>query len=408
MQLTITVASDSFVVSEMNDLRNRANNRNHNHKQFIQRMRCNEERKLIMAAEIINLKIPTNLEMGYQPDGIKHVDISINGRWTAASIRPGTIYILDSGKHTIRSELNTDVDLCRPQFHPKYENILIGIAENKITIRLWKLKENTTIEYIWKYPDPIFHTQFQYFMATFSSPDTSLLIAYETELLCWDIGRTDKTVALANTGSVHNRIATIIPLRNRRACITLVTMGLEPALEDQSGLQTTLCERNLGRMQYWPDFVSNTPRIGDNKQNIIQSRIKWNGDRSISVTEDNQKLAYFRQPNQDTNKLQLHIISLIPGRIGVILWQADLSSESITCTLSPSGFQLAIGRRIQPHQETLLEIYDLNKHTNPIARIDGNTWAKFIRITGIHYFPTAGRGFIYTSSDGNAKIVRSS
>ena len=390
----------------MNDIRNRANNKGYNRIRFMQNQRCNEERKLITAAEITNLKIPRSRENGHQPEDIRYVDISVTGRWIAVSIRAGNIYVLHTESHAIRFQLDTDEEFCRPKFHPDQENILMGIAENNIKIRLWKFQENATIEYIWKYPDPIFHSCFQYFMATFQTPETRLLIAYETELLSWDIRKTSRTMAIANTGSVHNRIVTIIPLRKRRACVTIVTMGLEPALRDQSGLQTTLCERNLGRMQYWPKYENNAPRIWDHGQNVIQSRIKWSGDKSVSVAKDNQKMAYFRQPNQDTNKLQLHVISLVPGRIGVITWQTDLNSESITCTLSPSSFQLAVGRKIQPHQETLIEVYDLGKQTSPVARVDGNTWAKFIRITGIQYFPIPGLGLIYTSSDGNAKIIR--
>ena len=134
----------------MNDIRNRANNKGYNRIRFMQNQRCNEERKLITAAEITNLKIPRSRENGHQPEDIRYVDISVTGRWIAVSIRAGNIYVLHTESHAIRFQLDTDEEFCRPKFHPDQENILMGIAENNIKIRLWKFQENATIEYIWK------------------------------------------------------------------------------------------------------------------------------------------------------------------------------------------------------------------------------------------------------------------
>lgn len=390
----------------MAKVRNRVTNREYKRRQFMEIAQRHQERKLVNAAEITNLKIPINESTGQRLGDVRFAHISANGRWTALSLSPGFIYILDSNKQRSIHQIATNNELFKPVFHPSQENTLMGISNSKIHIRIWKFKNKTLLEYIWRYPAFIMYDYKQFLSAVFQPPESRILIAYGTELLCWDMGETDRTVPIANTGSIHNKLVSVIPLPGQRACMTVVTMGLDLALVDSTGFQTTLGERNLGKLQYWPSYDTSSPRIENKQQNIIQVRIKWDGEQSIAVSRDHQKMVYFRQPNRDKSRVQICMISLISGRIGTILWERDLSAESTSCSLSPSGVQLVVGRRLYPHQETLMEIYDTSKSTDPIARIDGNIWAKFMRITGIQYFPISGLGFIYTSSDGNIKLVR--
>lgn len=389
----------------MASTRNRVIDRHFNQLHFSRANKVYHEQKLVTAAEIKNLKVPNNEITGQRYGEVKYTNISANGKWIAVSVRPGFIYVLDARKHSSHIQIDTNNELFKPIFHPRQENTLMGISRNRIHIRIWKFKNKALIEYLWHHPAFVIYNHYQYITAVFQEPQTSILIACGMELVRWDMGKTDKTISIAHTGSIHNRLAYIILLEERKACITIVTMGLDLALADITGLQTTLEERDLGKLQYWPTYDEVAPRIGDGQQNIIQTRIKWDGEQSVTISQDNRKMAYFRQPNRDKNLTQLCMISLVPGRIGSMLWQKDLTAESISCTLSPSGSQLIIGKKVQPHQETLIEIFDTARNSSPVARIEGNIWAKYVKITGVQYFPTAGLGFIYSSSEGVTKLV---
>ncbi|XP_065201003.1 uncharacterized protein LOC135831999 isoform X2 [Planococcus citri] len=179
----------------------------------------------------------------------------------------------------------------------------------------------------------------------------------------------------------------------------------------------------LHRLQVWDFSQLEVPDISNRNQNLVVSECKVHNDATISVSNDNSKVAVLLSSNQYDQPDWLGVFSLEWKTLGQILCSVALNQIAVSLSFSPTDQYLAVGFSFMYWEDLKMadiisvqqEInnwrnFNLLSRRSPIATslIDITFVHRtefIITVNCIRWSPIPGQGLIFGNSFGEIKFV---